>query len=168
MVRDALAHPLQIPWKERPPNVALSRAPLLDAQVEIALAAGDHAAAREAAAELCAVAMSHPGPAMRAMADLARGRVALADSDPSTAVDACGAAVHGWCGVDAPYEAAVARMVLAEAHRAAGDDVLAALELDAAARALDGIGARRAGRHRSCARSGHLPGRRGRAGRRGR
>ncbi|HEU4515484.1 MAG TPA: hypothetical protein VFR87_20420 [Nocardioidaceae bacterium] len=141
MVRDALVHPRQIPWKERPPNVALSRAPLLDAQVEIALAAGDRPTAREAAAELCTVAASYPGPALRAMADLARGRVALADADPATAVDTCGAAVHGWCTVGAPYETAVARMALAEAHRASGDDVLAALELDAAAHALDGIGA---------------------------
>jgi tetratricopeptide (TPR) repeat protein len=141
MVRDALVHPRQIPWKERPPMVALSRAPLLDAQVPIALAAGDLATARESAAELDTIAASHPGTAMRAIADLARGRVALADSDPSTAVDACGAAVEGWCVVDAPYETAVARMVLADAHSAAGDHALAALELEAAVRALDGIGA---------------------------
>ena len=142
MVRDALSHPLHLPWKERPPHVALSRAPLLDAQVEIALATGDHVAAREAAAELGAVATSYPAPAVRAMADLARGRVALADSDPSAAVDACGSAVRGWCVVDAPYETAVARMVLAEAHRASGDDALSTLELEAAVRALDGIGAK--------------------------
>jgi hypothetical protein len=142
MVRDALTHPRQVPWKERPPNVALSRAPLLDAQVEIALAVADLPTAREAAAELSTVAASYPGPALRAMADLARGRVALADSDPATAVDACGAAVHGWCTVHAPYETAVARMVLAEAHRACGDDELAGLEIDAAVQALDGIGAK--------------------------
>jgi tetratricopeptide (TPR) repeat protein len=141
MVRDALAHPRQIPWKERPPMVGLSRAPLLDAQVPIALAAGDLATARESAAELETIATLHPGTAMRAIADLARGRVALAEWDESTAVDACGAAVHGWCTVDAPYETAVARMVLADAHRALGDRELAALELDAAVRALDGIGA---------------------------
>lgn len=141
MVRDALVHPRQIPWKERPPKVALSRAPLLDAQVEIALAAGDQATAREAAAELGTVAASHPGTALHAMAELARGRLALADSDPATAVDACGSAVHGWCAVDAPYETAVARMVLAEAHLASGDDALAGLELDAAVQTLDGIGA---------------------------
>ncbi len=141
MVHDALAHPPSIPWKERPPNVALSRAPLLDARVEIAVAAGDLAGAREASAELCTVAASYPGPALRAMADLARGRVALAGSDPATAVEACTAAVHGWCAVDAPYETAGARMVLADAHLASGDDVLAGLELDAALRTLDGIGA---------------------------
>lgn len=88
MVRDALVHPRQIPWKERPPHVALSRAPLLDAQVEIALADDDRSTAREAAAELCTIAASYPGPALQAMADLARGRVALADSDPETAVGA--------------------------------------------------------------------------------
>lgn len=142
MVRDVLDHPQQIPWKERPPNVALSRAPLLDAQVEIALAASDRATAREAAAELGTIAASYPGPALRATADLARGRVALADSDPASAVDACGSAVHGWSTVDAPYETALARMALADAHRASGDDVLAALERNAACKTLDGIGAK--------------------------
>lgn len=158
MVRDALAHPRHIPWKERPPMVGLSRAPLLDAQVEIALAAADTTTARTAAAELCRIAASYPSPAMRAMADLARGRIALADSEAALAVEACGAAVQGWCVVDAPYEMAVARMVLAEAHRAAGDGVLGSLELDAAAQALERVGAEGLAARARGLRSGASPG----------
>lgn len=42
----------------------------------------------------------------------------------------------------APYETAVARMVLAEAHRAAGNEETALLELNAARAALERIGAK--------------------------
>ena len=40
-IRDALERPLRVPSKERPPNSDLQRAPLLEAQVEIEIAAGD-------------------------------------------------------------------------------------------------------------------------------
>ena len=40
-IRDALERPLRVPSKERPPNSDLQRAPLLEAQVEIAIASGD-------------------------------------------------------------------------------------------------------------------------------
>src|SRR3954466_2487385 len=40
-IRDALERPLRVPSKERPPNTDLQRAPLLEAQVEIEIAAGD-------------------------------------------------------------------------------------------------------------------------------
>ena len=55
-IRDALAHPLNVPSKELPPNTELRRAPLLEAQVEIAVAAGDLDVARAAADELARVA----------------------------------------------------------------------------------------------------------------
>jgi hypothetical protein len=51
-IRDALDHPLHVPSKERPPNTDLQRAPLLEAQVEIELAAGDIGRAQAAADEL--------------------------------------------------------------------------------------------------------------------
>src|SRR6185436_13878367 len=47
-IRDALAHPSQVPSKELPPNTELRRAPLLEAQVEIAIADGDLDRARSA------------------------------------------------------------------------------------------------------------------------
>jgi len=40
-IRDALHHPSSVPSKELPPNNDLRRAPLLAAQVEIGVAAGD-------------------------------------------------------------------------------------------------------------------------------
>ena len=51
-IRDALERPLRVPSKERPPNSDLQRAPLLEAQVEIAIASGDIDRARTAADEL--------------------------------------------------------------------------------------------------------------------
>ena len=45
-IRDALDHPVPVPSKEWPPNTKLRRAPLLEAQVEIAIAAGDLECAR--------------------------------------------------------------------------------------------------------------------------
>ena len=55
-IRDALEHPMRVPFKERPPDTDLQRAPLLEAQVEIEIAAGDIARARSAADELTRVA----------------------------------------------------------------------------------------------------------------
>ncbi len=55
-IRDALEHPTRVPFKERPPDTDLQRAPLLEAQVEIEIAAGDVARARSAADELTRVA----------------------------------------------------------------------------------------------------------------
>src|SRR5919112_6740312 len=55
-IRDALERPLQVPSKERPPNTALQRAPLLEAQVEIEIATGDIDRARSATDELELVA----------------------------------------------------------------------------------------------------------------
>jgi hypothetical protein len=40
-IRDAVERPLRMPSKERPPNTDLQRAPSLEAQVEIEIAAGD-------------------------------------------------------------------------------------------------------------------------------
>lgn len=52
MVRNALERPLNMPFKEQPPFNELARAPLLDAEVEIATASGDQTTARAAAEEL--------------------------------------------------------------------------------------------------------------------
>jgi hypothetical protein len=51
-MRDALERPVRVPSKERPPNTDLQRAPLLEAQVAIEIAAGDITRARSAADEL--------------------------------------------------------------------------------------------------------------------
>jgi tetratricopeptide (TPR) repeat protein len=138
-IRDALERPLGVPSKERPPNTHLQRAPLLEAQVEIELAAGDLGRARSAADELELIAARFQSKALLAGAALARGRVRLADGDATGAEQSMSEAVRRWNEVGAPYEAAVARMALAEAHRASGSEHRAALERQAARMILDGI-----------------------------
>jgi hypothetical protein len=49
-IREALDNPMNVPSKELPPNTDLRRAPLLEAQVKIEIAAGDLERARAAAA----------------------------------------------------------------------------------------------------------------------
>jgi tetratricopeptide (TPR) repeat protein len=138
-IRDALERPLRAPSKERPPNTHLQRAPLLEAQVEIEIAAGDLDRARSAADELQLVAARFESKALVASAALARGRVRLADGDAAGAEQSLSEAVRLWNEVGAPYEAAVARMALAEAHRAGGSEHRAALERRAARTILEGI-----------------------------
>jgi tetratricopeptide (TPR) repeat protein len=138
-IRDALERPMRVPSKERPPNTHLQRAPLLEAQVEIEIAAGDISRARAAADELEAIAARFESKALVASAAVARGRVRLADGDAADAEQSFSEGVRLWNEVGAPYEAAIARMGLAEAHRARGSEQRADLESQAARTILDGI-----------------------------
>jgi tetratricopeptide (TPR) repeat protein len=138
-LRDALERPMRVPSKERPPNTALQRAPLLEAQVEIEIAVGDIGRARSAADELELVAARFQNTALAASTALARGRVRLADGDAAGAEQSLSDAVRLWNDVGAPYEAAVARMSLAEAHAASGSEHRAVLERQAARTILEGI-----------------------------
>jgi hypothetical protein len=137
-IRDALDRPMSVPSKERPPNNGLQRAPLLEAQVEIGIAAGELDRARTAAAELEMVAARFESKALVAGARLARGRVQLADGDVDAAASFADS-VRLWNEVGAPYEAAVARVGLADAQRAGGNERRADLELRAARAVLDAI-----------------------------
>jgi tetratricopeptide (TPR) repeat protein len=132
LITHALDHPSNLPSKERPPYGGLRRAPLLDGQAEIAVAAGDIPLARKAAEELSEIAEMFRSRALAASAALARGRVALAEGDASTGVRESEEAVGAWIDVGAPYEASVARLALAQAHRALGQEDRAILELRAA------------------------------------
>ncbi|MGH2736867.1 MAG: transcriptional regulator [Actinomycetota bacterium] len=146
-IRDALEHPLDVPSKELPPNTELRRAPLLEAQVEIAVAAGDLARARSAAEELSRIADSFESRALGAGAALARGRVRLAEGQAASARREFEAAVRMWNEISAPFETAVARMGLAEATRAEGEEERALLEFRAARSTFERLGAMgRAGR----------------------
>jgi tetratricopeptide (TPR) repeat protein len=138
-IRDALERPMRVPSKERPPNTHLQRAPLLEAQVEIEIATGDLGRARSAADELERIAARFQSKALLASAALARGRVRLADGDAAGAEQSLSEAVRLWNEVGAPYEAATARIALAEAHRASGSEHRAALERQAARTILGGI-----------------------------
>ena len=138
-IRDALERPSRVPSKERPPDTELQRAPLLDAQVEIEIAGGDLDRARAAADELERVAARFQSKALVAGATLARGRVRLAEGDAADAERHCSEAARLWNEIGAPYEAAIARMVHAEALRAGGSEEHAVLELQAARTILDRI-----------------------------
>jgi tetratricopeptide (TPR) repeat protein len=142
-IRDALEHPMRVPFKERPPDTDLQRAPLLEAQVEIDIAAGDIARARSAADELTRVAARFESKALVAGATLAHGRVRLAEGASADAERFCGEAARLWSEVGAPYEAALARAGLADALRASGSEDRAALEQEAARTVLDRIEAQR-------------------------
>jgi tetratricopeptide (TPR) repeat protein len=138
-IREALERPMRVPSKERPPNSDLQRAPLLEAQVEIEIAAGDLGRARLAADELDLVAARFDSKALVASAALARGRVRLTGGDAAGAEQSLSEAVRLWTEVGAPYEAALARMSLADAHAARGSEHRAVLERQAAHTILEGI-----------------------------
>lgn len=140
LIREALDYPLNVPSKELPPNSDLRRAPLLAAQVEIEIAAGDIDRARAAADELTRVAAVFESKALAAGAVFARGQVRLAVGDMAARGD-FETAVHQWGEIGAPYETGLGRMGLAHAHRAEGNEAHAILEFRAAHAAFERIGA---------------------------
>jgi class 3 adenylate cyclase len=119
----------------------LTRARLLPAQVEIALAASDLERARSAAAELSEIVAGYPLPALEAGERLTRGRLLLAEGDTAAAARELRLAIKGWQDVGAPYEVARARRLLSRALRELEDDDDADLELHAAIQEFDRLGA---------------------------
>jgi DNA-binding CsgD family transcriptional regulator len=117
------------------------RADQLPAYVEIMLAVGDVQAARSACWELQEIAERWEGPMLAAMAAHARGAVDLVDGDAGAALTALRHAEPAWRELDAPYEAARARVLVGLACAALGDDDTAALELDAAGEVFARLGA---------------------------
>jgi len=112
----------------------LERAPLLAAQVEIALAADDVDLAESAALEVFDTAQVFESMGLRAAGHRCRGAVALARGEGVTALGSLRLAFSLWQELDAPYEAARTRVLLAQAYRAL-DDIDAATRECAAARA---------------------------------
>jgi len=142
LLADALKRPRPLPFKERPPFGELRRAPLLEAQVDVATTTGDAAVARHGADELGRIAARFASPSLHAAAGLARGRALLLEGDPAAAVAQLEQAVTAWVEVGTPHEAALARLELGRAHRAAGDPTCARLELEAARDELERLGSR--------------------------
>ncbi|MGH2848448.1 MAG: transcriptional regulator [Thermoleophilaceae bacterium] len=138
-ILDALDRPSRVPSKELPPDTDLQRAPLLEAQVEIEIAAGDLDRARRAADELERIAARFHSTALGAGATLARGRVRLAEGQAAEAERCCSEAARLWSQIGAPYEAALARMVLAEALQAGGSEDQSVIERHAARAILERI-----------------------------
>jgi ATP/maltotriose-dependent transcriptional regulator MalT len=119
----------------------LLRAKLLSPYVEIMLVVGDAASARGAAAELAEIADQYDTPALHALADQSLGAVVLAEGDASGALAESRRAWETWRDLEAPYEAARARVLIALGCRMLGDEESADLELDASRRVFAELGA---------------------------
>lgn len=120
----------------------LTLARLLPACVEIMLATGDIGAAGHALEELERIAERYERSGMLdALSAQARGAVDLAGGDAALALRALRQAQQAWQELDAPYEAARARVLVALCCRALGDADAAAMELDAARSTFERLGA---------------------------
>lgn len=117
------------------------RARMLPAFVEIMLAAGELDKARAAADELATIAEDFATEVLGAMAAHAGGALRLAEGDPKAAIEPLRRAFDVWRRVGAPYIAARIRVLLAAAYRALDDHGGAELELDAARRVFEQLGA---------------------------
>jgi DNA-binding CsgD family transcriptional regulator len=110
----------------------IARGRALHAFIEIVLASGDVNAARDAAAELGTIATTLGSPYLGAQAARATGAVRLAEGEPADALVALRRASRDLAELEAPYEAARTRVLIAAACRALGDNDGEALELRAA------------------------------------
>ena len=117
------------------------RARILDAFVQISLAANDLPAARAAANELEEIATRLGAEYLRALSSRAAGAVLLSEGDAGKAVTALRQAWSIWRDLEAPYETAQTRVLLARAYRKVGDDDAAVIELSAARDTFQKLGA---------------------------
>jgi ATP/maltotriose-dependent transcriptional regulator MalT len=117
------------------------RARVLDAFVEIVLASGDTPAARDAANELGAIAARFDAPLLHAMALRASGSVYIAECKAKEALSALRQSWSLWCEIDAPYEAARTRVLMAQACGKLDDCDAAKLELELACEVFQRLGA---------------------------
>jgi DNA-binding NarL/FixJ family response regulator len=122
-------------------NDRLARARLCAAQVEIALAAGDAGTAGRACDELTRTASTYGSSGLEAAALHARGAVLLAGGQAEAALPTLRAACRRWLELDAPYDAARVRLLLAGTYQALGDADAARRELDAAEVVFERLGA---------------------------
>jgi len=119
----------------------VKRASLLPAQIEIVLAAGEVDEARVACRELSELAARYNSPMLEAIVAQARGALALAEADAPAALADLRNAQRIWLEIDAPYEVARTRELIARACSALGDDEAGELELDAAKVLFERLGA---------------------------
>lgn len=117
------------------------RAHLLGACVEVMLATGHPEEARAAVTELAELAGTLDTPLVVAVSAHARGAVLLDQVQPQAALDALAQARTWWIELNAPYEAARTQVLIARALRALGDEDTAALELSAARKVFEEVGA---------------------------
>jgi DNA-binding NarL/FixJ family response regulator len=118
-----------------------TRCRMLAALVEIMLVAGDPQTARAAADEVAGIAGDADAPLLQAVAAHAQGAVLLAEGNARAALSRLRRAWAAWQELEAPYEAARARVLVGLACRQLGDEDTAAMELDAARRVFQELGA---------------------------
>lgn len=118
-----------------------TRRRMLPALIEIELAMRDVTAARRAVDELTATRPGARMPMLQAVIDGCDGAVLLEDGDARSALVRLRSSWTLWQELEAPYEAARCRVMVARACRALGDEDSAAMELDAARAVFADLGA---------------------------
>jgi DNA-binding CsgD family transcriptional regulator/tetratricopeptide (TPR) repeat protein len=119
----------------------LRRASLLPAYVEIMLGVGDVEEAGSACDELGETAALCDSELLRALLAQARGAVELAAGDARVALVSLRRASQAWQELEAPYEAARARVLVGQACLALGDEDAFVLELESARSTFEELGA---------------------------
>ncbi|HEU4330841.1 MAG TPA: LuxR C-terminal-related transcriptional regulator [Lapillicoccus sp.] len=114
---------------------------VLAARVDVALATGDLPSAQAAVEKLRWYADPRQPAYLRGLAEHRCGALLLAEGQPGAALPRLRRSWSYWNRIEAPYEAAKTRVLVAEACRALGDDDAARMELDAARAALEALGA---------------------------
>jgi DNA-binding NarL/FixJ family response regulator len=117
------------------------RAQVLGAYAEIMLAVGDVAAARAAAEELATTAAELRSPFLQARGAHAMAAVLLAEDRARDALQASRQALRQWTELEARYEAALTRVLIADACTAVGDSEGADLARSAARTTFEALGA---------------------------
>jgi DNA-binding NarL/FixJ family response regulator len=117
------------------------RARLLPAYVEIMLDAGELDEARRACDELAEIAKECATGVLDILVSHARGALELAAGNAAEALAPLRRAWREWQALDAPHDAARARVLLGLACRELGDEDGAALELEAARAEFERLGA---------------------------
>jgi DNA-binding CsgD family transcriptional regulator/tetratricopeptide (TPR) repeat protein len=120
---------------------SIGRATVLEAFVEIALTTNDVSAAHEAACELARIADEHGAPLLQAISANSTGAVSLAEENIQEALHWLRLAWKTWCELEAPYQAARARVLIALASRRQGDHDTSDLELASACETFTKLGA---------------------------
>lgn len=123
------------------PDCAM-RGRILPAYFEIMLGVGDLPEAQRACEELEALCAVFETEVVRAQAAQARGALCVRSGDAQGALMHLRESFQRWERIEAPYEAARLRMLMAEACAALGDEEARDLELDASRFTFEQLGAR--------------------------
>jgi tetratricopeptide (TPR) repeat protein len=120
----------------------LTRARLLPAQVDIALAGGDITTARATVTELVELADTFTSPAILGAASLAQGTVLLTEGESAGALEYLQQATDLWRDANDPYDRARTRVLLAGALLEQGERNRARGELQDSRTTFESLGAR--------------------------